>query len=73
VFQRQQLILSHFIMITSQGDSVALGRALLAHLYRRYPDLDTHTENIPVADPHLSAFFDSRFVESFRRIEMHKS
>ncbi|HEY4720590.1 MAG TPA: GNAT family N-acetyltransferase, partial [Anaerolineae bacterium] len=72
VFERQKLILSHFIMLTSQGDSVALGRALLAHLYQRYPDLDTHTENIPVDDPHLPAFFDTRFVESFRRIEMYK-
>jgi len=72
VFERQKLILSHFIMLTSQGDSVALGRALLAHLYQRYPDLDTHTENIPVDDLHLPAFFDTRFVESFRRIEMHR-
>jgi len=72
VFERQKLILSHFIMLTSQGDSVALGRALLAHLYQRYPDLDTHAENIPVDDPHLPAFFDTRFVESFRRIEMYK-
>jgi ribosomal protein S18 acetylase RimI-like enzyme len=72
VFERQTFILSHFIMLTSQGDSVTLGRALLAHLYRRYPDLDTHTENIPVDDPHLPAFFDTRFVESFRRIEMHR-
>ena len=73
VFEHQTLILSHFIMQTSQGDSVAVGRALLAHVYQRYPDLDTHTENIPVDDPHLPALFDSRFVESFRRIEMVKS
>jgi hypothetical protein len=73
VFERQLFILSHFSLLTLQGDSVALGRALLAHLYQRYPDLDTHTENIPVDDPHLPAFFDSRFVESFRRIEMYKS
>jgi ribosomal protein S18 acetylase RimI-like enzyme len=73
VFERQLFVLSHFSLLTLQGDSVALGRALLAHLYQRYPDLDTHTENIPVDDPHLPAFFDSRFVESFRRIEMYKS
>jgi ribosomal protein S18 acetylase RimI-like enzyme len=72
VFERQKFILSHFVMLTSQGDSVALGQALLAHLYQRYPDLDTHAENIPVDDPHLPAFFDARFVESFRRIEMYK-
>ena len=73
VFERQMFILSHFSLLTLQGDAVALGRALLAHLYQRYPDLDTHTENIPVDDPHLPAFFDSRFVESFRRIEMYRS
>jgi len=72
VFERQKFILSHFIMQTSQGDAVALGQALLAHLYQRYPDLDTHAENIPVDDPHLAAFFGARFVESFRRIEMHR-
>lgn len=72
IFERQKFILSHFVMVTSQGDSAALGRALLAHLYQCYPDLDTHTENIPTDDPHLLAFFSTRFVESFRRIEMYR-
>jgi hypothetical protein len=72
VFERQKFILSHFVMRTVQGEAVAVCRALLAHLYQRYPDLDTHTENIPVDDPHLPAFFETRFVESFRRIEMQR-
>jgi ribosomal protein S18 acetylase RimI-like enzyme len=72
IFERQKFILSHFSMLTTQGDSVALGRASLAHLYQRYPDLDTDAENIPVDDPHLPAFFDNRFVEAFRRIEMYR-
>jgi ribosomal protein S18 acetylase RimI-like enzyme len=72
IFEKQKFILSHFVMRTSRGDAVALGRALLAHLYQRYSELDTHAENIPVDDPHLPAFFDTRFVESFRRIEMYK-
>ena len=72
IFERQKFILSHFVMLTSQGNAVTLGRALLAHLYQRYPDLDTHTENIPLDDPHLPAFFATRFVESFRRIEMYR-
>jgi len=72
VFERQKFVLSHFVMLTVQGDAVALCRALLAHLYQRYPDLDTHAENIPVDDPHLPAFFDTHFVESFRRIEMYR-
>jgi len=72
IFERQKFILSHFVMVTSQGDSAALSRALLAYLYQCYPDLDTHAENIPLDDPHLPAFFDTRFVESFRRIEMYR-
>jgi ribosomal protein S18 acetylase RimI-like enzyme len=70
IFERQKFVLSHFVLLTGQGDAVALSRVLLAHLYQRYPDLDTHTENIPVDDPHLPTFFETRFVESFRRIEM---
>jgi hypothetical protein len=69
---QQKFILSHFVMLTVQGDAAAMGRALLTHLYQRYPDLDTHAENIPVDDPHLPAFFATRFVESFRRIEMQR-
>ncbi len=69
IFERQKFLLSHFVMLT-QGDAVALCRALLAHLYQRYPNLDTHAENIPIDDSHLPAFFETRFVESFRRIEM---
>jgi ribosomal protein S18 acetylase RimI-like enzyme len=72
IFERQKFVLSHFVMMTSQGDPAALGRAALAHLYQRYPELDTHVENIPLDDPQLPAFFDSRFVESFRRIEMSR-
>lgn len=72
VFEQQKFALSHFVMRTVQGNAVALGRALLAHLYQRFPDLDTHAENIPVDDPHLAAFFGAGFVESFRRIEMYR-
>jgi ribosomal protein S18 acetylase RimI-like enzyme len=72
ICERQKFVLSHFVVLTAQGDSVAVGRALLAHLYQRYADLDTHAENIPVDDPHLAAFFETRFVESFRRIEMYR-
>jgi ribosomal protein S18 acetylase RimI-like enzyme len=70
LFEQQKFLLSHFVMRTVQGNAVSLCRALLAHLYQRYPDLDTHTENIPIDDSHLPAFFETRFVESFRRIEM---
>ena len=72
VFEQQKFVLSHFVMRTLRGEAVALGSALLAHLYQHYPDLDTHVENIPLDDPHLAAFFGAGFVESFRRIEMHR-
>jgi ribosomal protein S18 acetylase RimI-like enzyme len=72
VFERQKFALSHFVMRTVRGEAAALGSALLAHLYQRYPDLDTHIENIPLDDPHLAAFSSAKFVESFRRIEMHR-
>jgi len=38
----------------------------------RFFDLDTQVENIPVNDPHLPAYYDLGYVESFRRIEMYR-
>lgn len=73
VFQRQRLMLQRFTLMTEQGDPRAVGRALLAYLYRQYPDLDTHAENIPVDDPHVKALFEAGCVESFRRIEMNRN
>jgi len=77
VFQEQKrkhfaLNLSRVYVHTEQGDPVRVARALLTHLYQVYPDLDTHTENVPADDPHLPAFFEMGYVESFRRIEMHR-
>jgi hypothetical protein len=71
MFRGFPLLLSHLSLHAEQGDAAGVGRALLAHLYQQYPDLDTHTENIPATDPHLPAFMDLGFVESFRRFEMH--
>ncbi len=73
VFQRQRLMLQRLTLVTEQGDPRAVGRALLAYLYRQYPDLDTHAENIPVDDPHVKALFEAGCVESFRRIEMNRN
>lgn len=72
VFQRQRFVLARLLIFTKQGDPTSVGFNLLAHLYQCYPDLDTHVENIALNDPHLSAFFKSGFVESFRRIEMQR-
>lgn len=77
VFQEQKrkqftMSLSRVHAYAEKGDPVIVVRALLMHLYQVYPDLDTHTENIPADDPHLPAYFEMGCVESFRRIEMQR-
>jgi ribosomal protein S18 acetylase RimI-like enzyme len=72
VFQRQRFVMSRFVMQTEQGDPVAVGRELLGQLHDRFFDLDTQIENISVNDPHLPAYYDMGYVESFRRIEMYR-
>ena len=72
MFRGFPLLLSHLTLHAERGDAAGVGRALLAHLYQRYPNLDTHTENIPAGDPHLPAFTDQGFMETFRRLEMHR-
>jgi ribosomal protein S18 acetylase RimI-like enzyme len=70
VYQRQKFLLTRFIFKTETGGHTEMARAFLSHLHYQYPRLDTHLENIQVHDPHLPAFYDSGYVESFRRIEM---
>ena len=77
VFQEQTfrglpVLLTRLTLRTLAGDPVRMGQALLTHLYARFPDLDTQAENIAVDDPHLDAYRALGFVESFRRIEMHR-
>lgn len=72
VFQWQKFIIQRLALMTELGDPRVVGSALLAHLYRRYPLVDSHVENIPLDDAHLPAFYAAGFVESFRRIEMHR-
>jgi len=72
VYQSQRFVIQRLAFKTERGDPCAVGRALLAHLYRRYPYYDTHAENVPVDDPHLPTLLEAGFVESFRRIEMHR-
>lgn len=72
VYQRQKFLLTRFIYKTEAGDPVRLAYAFLSHLHHQYPRLDTHLENIQVNDPHLPAFYQMGYVESFRRIEMWK-
>ena len=70
VYQRQKFTLTRFAFKTEKGDPVALARAFLWHLHYQYPRLDTQLENIQVNDPHLPAFYEMGYFESFRRIEM---
>jgi ribosomal protein S18 acetylase RimI-like enzyme len=70
VYQRQKFTLTRFIYQTETGDPVEMAYAFLTHLHSQYPRLDTQIENIQVNDPHLPAFHNMGYVESFRRIEM---
>jgi hypothetical protein len=70
VYQRQKFLLTRFAFKTQSGEPVDLARAFLSHLHHQYPRLDTHLENIQVNDPHLTAFREAGYVESFRRVEM---
>lgn len=70
VYQRQKFTLTRFAYKTEVGDPVMMACAFLSHLHHQYLRLDTQLENIQVNDPHLPAFFQMGYVESFRRIEM---
>lgn len=72
VFRKQKFYLSHFVLHTEKGDPAEVARALLQVVHKRFPALDTHTENIAANDPHLPAFWDFGYVEAFRRIEMYR-
>ena len=70
VYQREKFLLTRFAIKTEVGDPATVAYALLTHLHSQYPRLDTHIENIQVNDPHLPAYYQMGYVESFRRIEM---
>lgn len=78
VFQEQRfrglaMLLSRFCLHTRAGHPLEVGRTLLAHLYTRFSELDTHVENVAEDDPHLPAMLGMGFLETFRRIEMHRA
>jgi ribosomal protein S18 acetylase RimI-like enzyme len=70
VYQRQKFLLTRFAIKTERGDPASVAYALLTHLHSQYPRLDTQIENIQVNDPHLPAYYQMGYVESFHRIEM---
>ncbi len=69
-FHGLPVLLARFTLHTRAGSPLAVARLLLAHLYTRYPELDTQVENLAVTDPHLPMLIEMGFIESFRRIEM---
>ena len=70
VYQRQKFTLTRFVFKTEAGNPAKMAYAFLSHLHNQYPRLDTHIENIRVNDPHLPAFYEMGYLESFRRVEM---
>ena len=69
-YQRQKFTLTRFVFETETGDPASMATAFLSHLHNQYPRLDTQIENIRVNDPHLPAFYEMGYLESFRRVEM---
>ena len=70
VFRYHESLLSHFVFRTEQGEASLVARALIAHLYARFPHADTYIENIPADDEHFPALTHLGFVDVFRRKEM---
>lgn len=72
-YRRAALYLERVIVESSGGSPREVARTLLHHLHNRFPTMDTIVENIASNDPHLQAFYEHGYVESFRRIEMQLS
>ncbi|HET89527.1 MAG TPA: GNAT family N-acetyltransferase [Chloroflexi bacterium] len=73
IFQKHETYLTRMTIETESGDPIAVGKALFASLYQRFPDVDTNIENVSIINPHILALFNSGFVETFRRIEMYRA
>ncbi|MEK6222822.1 MAG: GNAT family N-acetyltransferase, partial [Chloroflexota bacterium] len=71
VFQRTMFNLSRILFCTGDNSSETM-KEMLQHLHGEYPNLDTITENIPADDPHMPAFEELGYIETFRRIEMYR-
>ncbi|MEK6220980.1 MAG: GNAT family N-acetyltransferase, partial [Chloroflexota bacterium] len=70
VFQKSMFNLSRIMYNTSDGDPTEIMYELLTQLHSKFPTMDTYIENIAVEDPHLKAFMDIGYIDSFRRVEM---
>ena len=72
VYQRTMFNLSRIMFETEGDDEEGIMFELLQHLHHQHPDLDTYTENIPVEDHRVQAFYRIGYFDVFRRIEMHR-
>ena len=70
VFQKTMFNLSRVMYHTADGEPAEIMYEMLTQLHSKFPTLDTYIENIAVDDPHLPAFMDIGYIDSFRRIEM---
>jgi GNAT superfamily N-acetyltransferase len=72
VYQRTMFNLSRIMYETEGGDHEEIMFEMLKHLHQEHPEIDTYTENIPVNDPRIQAFYNIGYFEAFRRMEMHR-
>jgi hypothetical protein len=70
VYQNSVFWLSRLVLQTESGDPHRVALALVHALHTRHPAQDTHTENLPIDDPHWPALQELGYLEAFRRIEM---
>jgi ribosomal protein S18 acetylase RimI-like enzyme len=68
IFQRTPFQLTHFVF--SPGKSDEMNAALLYHVHKAYPMLDTKVENVPTDHATWTAYQRLGYIEVFRRTEM---
>jgi ribosomal protein S18 acetylase RimI-like enzyme len=67
IFQRSPFQLTHFVL--SYNDDW-LAKALLYHVHKEYPKLDTKIENVAIQDRIWDVYQQMGYIEVFRRTEM---
>lgn len=68
IFQRKPFQLRHFVL--ADGICNDVGKALLYHVHKKYPNVDTNIENIPEYHHSWDIYQATGYIESFRRDEM---
>jgi len=70
VYQKTPFQLARLVLQAEAGEPERVGRALIHALHRRYPALDTKSENLPLQSPYWPALQEMGYIEAFQRIEM---